>query len=62
MIKNNISVVIPILNESEAIPKLLGMLKQTLTENFENNFEVIIVNDGSTDSSKSMYWPMHEFS
>ncbi len=54
MIKNNISVVIPILNESEAIPKLLGMLKQTLTENFENNFEVIIVNDGSTDSTEKI--------
>ena len=53
-IKNNISIVIPILNESEAIPNLLERLKITMTENFKNNFEVILVNDGSNDTSEKI--------
>ena len=42
-----ISVIIPLYNKEQFIKKtLISVLKQSFT-----NFEIIIVNDGSTDSS-----------
>ena len=45
-----ISIVIPIYNEEENLPILYERLKSVL-EKFEKNYEIIFVNDGSTDRS-----------
>ncbi|MDY5774071.1 MAG: glycosyltransferase family 2 protein [Bacteroidaceae bacterium] len=46
----NISVVIPLYNEEESIPELFAWIKRVM-EVHQYSFEVIFVNDGSTDSS-----------
>ena len=46
----NISVVIPLYNEEESIPELFAWIKRVM-EVYQYSFEVIFVNDGSTDSS-----------
>ena len=46
----NISVVIPLYNEEESIPELFAWIKRVMEVN-PYSFEVIFVNDGSTDSS-----------
>ena len=46
----NISVVIPLYNELESIPELFAWIKRVMIEN-NFTFEVIFVNDGSTDGS-----------
>jgi len=45
-----ISVVIPIFNEEESVPLLIDSLLSTL-DKMDRRFEVIFVNDGSTDAS-----------
>ena len=46
----DISVVIPLYNEDESIPELYAWIERVMKEhNF--SFEVIFVNDGSTDRS-----------
>jgi glycosyltransferase involved in cell wall biosynthesis len=46
----NISVVVPLLNESESLPELFDWIKKVMQENsFE--YEVIFIDDGSTDNS-----------
>lgn len=47
----DISIIIPFLNEEENIPNLALGLKSFTSENGGVNFEVILVNDGSTDNS-----------
>ena len=51
-IQNNIdlSVVIPIFNEEENIPKLIDALNKVL-KTLNKSYEVIFVDDGSTDNS-----------
>lgn len=46
----DISVVVPLFNEEESIPELFSWIKRVMTEH-DFTFEVIFVNDGSTDSS-----------
>ena len=46
----DISIVIPFLNEEENIPKLVQTLNQYLSSQ-QQRFEVIFVDDGSTDNS-----------
>jgi glycosyltransferase involved in cell wall biosynthesis len=46
----NISVVVPLLNESESLPELLKWIKKVMDEN-TFTYEVILVDDGSTDGS-----------
>ncbi len=46
----NISVVVPLLNESESLPELLKWIRQVMDEN-KFTYEVILVDDGSTDGS-----------
>lgn len=48
-----LSVVIPMFNEEASLPHLLPALHQAL-EKLGHSFEVILVNDGSTDSSLSI--------
>lgn len=46
----NISIVIPLLNEEESLPELCGWIEKVmLSNNF--SYEVILVDDGSTDNS-----------
>lgn len=46
----DISVVIPLYNEEESLPELFAWIKRVMTEN-RFSYEVIFVNDGSTDGS-----------
>ena len=46
----DISVIVPLFNEEESIPELYAWIERVMnSHNYE--FEVIFVNDGSTDSS-----------
>ncbi len=46
----NISVIVPLFNEEESLPKLFEWIKKVMTEH-QFSYEVIFVNDGSTDGS-----------
>ena len=48
--KKNISIVIPVYNESHSIEKLFFQIKDNVDSKY--NYEIIFVNDGSTDDSK----------
>jgi len=53
MSKSSISLIVPLYNEVENIPKLLESLKKIL-EPLDYPWEVILVNDGSTDQSEEL--------
>lgn len=57
MNSNLISIVIPIYNEQENIKELYNSLSNTLSE---QNYEIIFVNDGSTDDSYSIVQEISE--
>ena len=46
----NFSIVVPVYNEGDNIKSLIDEIIYALKK-FENRYEIIIVNDGSTDSS-----------
>mgnify|MGYP002513162156 CR=1 FL=1 len=46
----NISVVVPLFNEAESLPELYAWIKRVMDTN-KFTYEIIFVNDGSTDSS-----------
>ena len=46
----DISVVIPLYNEEESLPELYSWIERVMKAN-NYSFEVIFVNDGSTDDS-----------
>ena len=46
----DISVVIPLYNEDESLPELYAWIERVMNDN-HFSFEVIFVNDGSTDRS-----------
>lgn len=46
----NISVVVPLFNEEESLPELYAWIERVMQAN-RFSFEVIFVNDGSTDRS-----------
>ena len=48
--KVQISVVVPLFNEAESLPELAAWIERVMAEN-NFTYEVIFVNDGSTDSS-----------
>lgn len=48
---DELTIIIPAYNESESLPALLGSIRPLL---IENNFNVIIVNDGSSDGTKEL--------
>tara|TARA_Y100000591_G_C21771383_1_gene665760 strand:- start:32 stop:712 length:681 start_codon:yes stop_codon:yes gene_type:complete len=50
------ALIIPIFNEQNTLEKLLFQLK-----NFDKNLEVIIINDGSTDGTKSILEAQNDF-
>lgn len=45
------SLIIPIYNEQEAITDVLAKIKDYLAQNFSGRYEIITVNDGSTDQT-----------
>ena len=51
--KKNISIIIPVYNEELSIEKLYLEVKQTIEQEF-NCYEIIFINDGSTDSSSNI--------
>ncbi|MGB9701904.1 MAG: glycosyltransferase family 2 protein [Candidatus Kapaibacteriota bacterium] len=46
-----LSIVIPLLNEEESIPELVQQIVETLAENKIRDYEIIFIDDGSTDNS-----------
>jgi dolichol-phosphate mannosyltransferase len=60
--REKISVIIPFLNESENIPFLVSELNSFFSKNTDLGFEVIFVDDGSTDDSVPLLLSSkHEF-
>ncbi len=55
-----ISVVLPVLNEEQALPKLCEKLKKVLTVSWVENFEIILVDDGSIDNTWGVICSLHE--
>ena len=55
----DISVIVPLLNEAESLPELAAWIERVMAEhNF--TYEVIMVDDGSTDESWSVIQELHE--
>lgn len=54
----DISVVIPLYNEDESLPELFSWIKRVMKEN-KFTYEVIFVNDGSTDRSWDVINELH---
>ncbi len=48
----DVSIVIPLLNEEESLPKLVGWIRR-VTDDASLTYEIILVDDGSTDNSWS---------
>lgn len=55
-----ISVVIPLLNEDESLPELVVLLKETLSVVAHEKYEVIFIDDGSTDNSFEVLRQIHQ--
>lgn len=55
----DISVVVPLYNEEESLPELYNWIERVMKEN-NFSFEVIFVNDGSTDKSWQVIEQLHE--
>jgi glycosyltransferase involved in cell wall biosynthesis len=55
----DISVIVPLLNEEESLPELVAWIGRVMTAN-QFSYEVILVDDGSTDSSWSVIESLHE--
>ncbi len=50
-IQGSISVVVPLLNEEESLPELARQLENVLERVARGNYEVLFIDDGSTDDS-----------
>ena len=55
----DISVIIPLYNESESLPELTEWIERVMKEN-NFTYEVIFINDGSTDDSWSIIEKLHQ--
>jgi len=58
-IQGSISVVIPLLNEEESLPELARQLENVLERVARGKYEVIFVDDGSTDDSFRVIQDIH---
>ena len=47
----DLSVIVPAYNEQDRLPKMLEECTEYLEENFKDNFEILIVDDGSKDET-----------
>lgn len=59
MIHGSISVVIPLLNEAESLPELSRQLESVLERIANGRYEVIFIDDGSTDDSYRVIQDIH---
>lgn len=61
---NNISVIIPAYNEEGSLPELYQRIMSSVREMQKNNtirqYELLFVNDGSTDATESVMLDLHE--
>ena len=55
----DISVIVPLLNEEESLPELVAWIGRVMASG-QFSYEVILVDDGSTDSSWSVIESLHE--
>ena len=55
----NISVIVPLLNESESIPELVAWIKRVMDEH-QYTYEVLMIDDGSTDNSWAIIEELHQ--
>ncbi|MEE0979235.1 MAG: glycosyltransferase family 2 protein [Muribaculaceae bacterium] len=55
----DISVIVPLYNESESLPELESWIRRVMTEN-GFSYEIIFVNDGSTDDSFDVIRRLHD--
>jgi glycosyltransferase involved in cell wall biosynthesis len=55
----DISIVIPLLNEEESLPELSAWIERVMNEN-KFNYEIIFVDDGSTDNSWEVIESLHK--
>ncbi len=58
-IRVDISVVVPLYNEEESLPELVAWIKRVADENMLS-FEIILIDDGSTDDSWSVVESLRE--
>lgn len=58
--KKDISIIIPVFNEEESIPPLIEKLLNTIKELSLQNYEIIFVDDGSTDLTFKYIENWHE--
>jgi len=58
MNNKEISIVIPAYNEAENLPFLCDEIKEVL-KNITENYEIIIINDGSTDKTKEVVYNLN---
>lgn len=58
-IQGSISVVIPLLNEEESLPELARQLEQVLERVARGKYEVVFIDDGSTDDSFRVIQDIH---
>ena len=49
--ERSLSFIIPVYNEEESVNELYGQIRSACAQNAYNDYEVIFVDDGSTDSS-----------
>ena len=54
-----ISVVVPLYNEAESLPELAAWIKRVMDEH-GFSYEVLMINDGSTDESWQVIKKLHE--
>jgi len=55
----DLSIVVPLLNEEESLPELCRWIERVCTEN-NYSYEVILVDDGSSDNSWSVIEQLRE--
>ena len=55
-----ISILVPMYNEQEVLPALFDRLSALMDANMDYDWEVVMVNDGSSDNTASMALAMHE--
>jgi glycosyltransferase involved in cell wall biosynthesis len=54
----DISIIVPLYNEDESLPELEAWIKQVMDEN-NYSYEIIMVDDGSTDNSWNVIQKLH---
>ena len=55
----DISVVVPLYNEAESLPELATWIERVMNEH-GYTYEVLMINDGSTDKSWQVIEQLHE--